>query len=327
MLPSSYGNGLGLQSFRLSGLPVRSLSLRPGDSSTTLTMAVSMGFRSSVSLLPAIQTTGLWLLPRRVCPPLNAPAFAGRTSVHRVFPQYGSKLRCPQAHGGPSRCDSIRAQPDARLRRCYPRFDRRFETAVTVSRLSVRAVHFHCLLLSPEALAPAALCCPRPSSLAGLIRPVCCSPFHFPPSSGYRSGPWHSRIILPEQHTFRAFTVELSRIAAFNFRREPAACTSQFLPQQHWPSGRRGKPLALRNPATNFPLGGISAISPFALATALLVVSLIRELIVDVPRCSRGSVAQTGDHRLWRWAEEDVGALLLHRRPPQPCKLGVQLRR
>ena len=40
--------------------------------------------------------------------------------------------------------------------------------------------------------------------------------------------------------------------------------------------------MALRNPATNFPLGGISAISPFALATALLVVSLIRELIVDV---------------------------------------------
>ena len=39
-----------------------------------------MGFRSSFSLLPAIHATGLWLLPRRVCPPLNAPAFAGRTS-------------------------------------------------------------------------------------------------------------------------------------------------------------------------------------------------------------------------------------------------------
>ena len=33
------------------------------------TVAVSMGFRSSVSLLPAIQATGLWLLPRRVCSP------------------------------------------------------------------------------------------------------------------------------------------------------------------------------------------------------------------------------------------------------------------
>ena len=33
------------------------------------TVAVSMGFSSSVSLLPAIQATGLWLLPRRVCSP------------------------------------------------------------------------------------------------------------------------------------------------------------------------------------------------------------------------------------------------------------------
>ena len=33
--------------------------------------------------------------------------------------------------------------------------------------------------------------------------------------------------------------------------------------------------MALRDPATNFPLGRFSAISPFALATALLVVSLL----------------------------------------------------
>ena len=59
--------------------PVRSLSLRSGNSPPPLTVVVSMGFRASVSLLPAIQTTGLWLLPRRVYPPLNAPAFAGRT--------------------------------------------------------------------------------------------------------------------------------------------------------------------------------------------------------------------------------------------------------
>src|SRR6266851_5421660 len=39
-----------------------------------------MGLRSLVSLLPAIQATRLWLLPWRVCLPLNAPAFAGRTS-------------------------------------------------------------------------------------------------------------------------------------------------------------------------------------------------------------------------------------------------------
>ena len=35
MLPSSTENGLGLRTFRLSGLPVRSLSLRPGNSPTT----------------------------------------------------------------------------------------------------------------------------------------------------------------------------------------------------------------------------------------------------------------------------------------------------
>src|SRR6516164_8605983 len=40
-----------------------------------------MGFRSSVSLLPAIQAARLWLLPRRDCLPLNASAFAGRTGI------------------------------------------------------------------------------------------------------------------------------------------------------------------------------------------------------------------------------------------------------
>ena len=33
-------------------------------------MAVSMGFKALVSFLLAIQTTGFWLFPRRVCPPL-----------------------------------------------------------------------------------------------------------------------------------------------------------------------------------------------------------------------------------------------------------------
>jgi hypothetical protein len=42
-------------------------------------MASSVGFRLSVSLHPAIQVTGLWLLPRRVCLPLNTSAFSGRT--------------------------------------------------------------------------------------------------------------------------------------------------------------------------------------------------------------------------------------------------------
>ena len=56
---------LGLRGCSLSGPPVRSLPLRPGDSLTILPMAWSVGFRVSVSLHPATRVTGLWLLPRR----------------------------------------------------------------------------------------------------------------------------------------------------------------------------------------------------------------------------------------------------------------------
>jgi hypothetical protein len=57
---------LGLRGLSISGPPVRSLPLRPGDSLTILSMAWSVGFRVSVSLHPATRVTGLWLLPRRV---------------------------------------------------------------------------------------------------------------------------------------------------------------------------------------------------------------------------------------------------------------------
>ena len=56
---------LGLRIFGMSGPPVRSLPLRPGDSLTILSMASSVGFRVLVSLHPATRVTGLWLLPRR----------------------------------------------------------------------------------------------------------------------------------------------------------------------------------------------------------------------------------------------------------------------
>ena len=69
MLPSPSHHGLGLRSFALSRLPVRSLTLRPGNSLTILKMAVSMGFRRSVSLPPAIQATGpLALAPAGLSP-------------------------------------------------------------------------------------------------------------------------------------------------------------------------------------------------------------------------------------------------------------------
>jgi hypothetical protein len=62
MLPSPYGWGLGLRGFALSRPPVRSLSLWPGDSLTSLWIALSMGFRYSVSLLSAIQATEFLIL-------------------------------------------------------------------------------------------------------------------------------------------------------------------------------------------------------------------------------------------------------------------------
>jgi hypothetical protein len=43
-------------------------------------MALSMGFKQSVSLLPAIQANGLRLLPMQDFFLLNAPAFPGRTA-------------------------------------------------------------------------------------------------------------------------------------------------------------------------------------------------------------------------------------------------------
>ena len=49
------------------------------------TVAVSMGFRSSVSLLPAIQATGLWLLPRRVCSPAERASLCWTHSRKRRF--------------------------------------------------------------------------------------------------------------------------------------------------------------------------------------------------------------------------------------------------
>ena len=127
-----------------------------------------------------------------------------------------------------------------------------------------------CPILDPEALAPAGLCCPShqhfstPSASLTVVIP-------FPATGGYRFDLWHSRIILPDYQTFRAFTAELSRIAAFNFRREPDTCTSQFLRCRHWPSGRPAKPLAPQyscKPTSRRRV--FSTINPFALATALL---------------------------------------------------------
>src|SRR3954471_18577706 len=46
VLPSPSGCGLGLRGYSISGPPLRSLALRPGDSPATPRMTVSMGFRT-----------------------------------------------------------------------------------------------------------------------------------------------------------------------------------------------------------------------------------------------------------------------------------------
>lgn len=86
---------------------MRSLTLRPGDSLTILKMAVSMGFRASVSLGPAIQATGpLALAPAGLTPAERVrlrwthdgmkPA-ASRSTWWHMLPHN----RCPRSTPGP----------------------------------------------------------------------------------------------------------------------------------------------------------------------------------------------------------------------------------
>jgi hypothetical protein len=63
---------------------VGSLALRPGDSLTIPKMVLSVGFLRFVSSAKATQATGLRLLPRWDCLPLNMPAFAGHTMARKL---------------------------------------------------------------------------------------------------------------------------------------------------------------------------------------------------------------------------------------------------
>src|SRR5208337_3714908 len=98
MLPSPCGRGLGLRGYSLSGPPLRSLSLRPGDSLTIPWMALSMGFRYSVSLLPAIPATGSLALTLTRLPLAEHASLAGHTSARE--PGSGSRHLYAGRHPG-----------------------------------------------------------------------------------------------------------------------------------------------------------------------------------------------------------------------------------
>ena len=192
------------------------------------------------------------------------------------FPQYGFKLRHHAVRSGAFRRSAphLSLIPDIPADRCA--FALAFETRVRLPGAPpLCADLWRCSPhLSPEVLAPEGLCCPclprLATSSAGLKTSV-----SLPSFAGYRDGLWHSRVLLPGLHTFRTFTVVLSRIAAFSFRRESGTCTP-ILPYQHWPSGRGKKPLASPMLPQSAPRGApISTARSFALATALLVARLL----------------------------------------------------
>src|SRR5262245_27067471 len=58
-------------------------------------MALPVGFRILISLDPATQATGLRLLPRWDCLPLDAPAFAGRTVTANWKSEPSSSMAAP----------------------------------------------------------------------------------------------------------------------------------------------------------------------------------------------------------------------------------------
>ena len=86
MLPSPSGWGLGLRGYSLSRPLLRSLLLRPGDSSSPA-VALSIGFRVLVSRHPAIQATGLLIVaPAGLSPAEHASLRWTHSRVLRVSP-------------------------------------------------------------------------------------------------------------------------------------------------------------------------------------------------------------------------------------------------
>ena len=107
MRPSPSGCGLGLRGFALSGPPLRSLAVRPGDSLAIPRMALSMGFRILVSRHPTIQATG-----RLAITPV------GLTPTERASLRWTHNRACGlPAHGSPITVSHRHARGKPRLAR------------------------------------------------------------------------------------------------------------------------------------------------------------------------------------------------------------------
>jgi hypothetical protein len=74
-------------------------------------MALSVGFRVSVSLHPATQATGPRLLPRWDFLPLSVPAFPGRTGLLSVHSCYGLHARGVAKRPFPSKAPTASLPP------------------------------------------------------------------------------------------------------------------------------------------------------------------------------------------------------------------------
>jgi hypothetical protein len=91
MLSSLYGSELDLWCFRLSRPNLRLLSLRPDDLLTIRKMALSIGFRNSVSLLFAIQATRLLTFASVGLSPTEHSSLSWTHFRKAGFPRYGFK--------------------------------------------------------------------------------------------------------------------------------------------------------------------------------------------------------------------------------------------
>ncbi len=103
MLPSPSSCGLGLRDFTLSGPPMRSLSLQPGDSLTIPRMALSMGFKSSVSLRSAIRATALLALAPVGLTPTEHSSLRWTHNRTCGSPASGSRRRFTRSHAAGGR--------------------------------------------------------------------------------------------------------------------------------------------------------------------------------------------------------------------------------